>query len=132
MSKKLFIILALAIAGCAKDSKTFNLKTIKLNDYMQTNTPKQKLYLKVLGEGLTLLAHTEGYPSDLTLPATFKVIPTTPMTLYSKPYSVQLWGDSTGYISSCRINMEEYKIIFPIDMEVKSDSLNVSIMGNWR
>lgn len=127
------ILLVLLLTGCTKDNKVFTLKTIRLNAYSEANLPAQKLYLEVFEDnGTTPLAHTAFYPSGLTLPALFKVAPSIPMTLYSKNYYVQLSGDSSGYIASCRINMEEYKIIFPIDMEVENDSLNVSIMGSWK
>lgn len=130
---KTLLLLAILFAGCSKDNKTFTLKMIRLNDYKRVNAPTQKLYLQVFEDNTKEpMAYTDFYPSDLTLPATFKVQPAIPMTLYKKVYYVQLWGDSSGYISTCRINMDEYKIIFPIDMEVKSDSLNISIMGSWQ
>ena len=131
--KNIYLIcLVFLIASCTKDDKTFRLKSIKLNDYRQNNLPVQKLHLEVFGaEGATAIAHTDNYPSDLTLPATFAIHPTLPMTLYNKGYQIQLWGDLSGHIASCNVNMDTYKIIFPIDMEVKNDSLSVSIMGSW-
>lgn len=53
------------------------------------------------------------------------------MTLYHKSYRVQLYGDVSGLIGACSVNMDEYKIIFPIDMEVKNDSLSISMTGSW-
>lgn len=132
MKKILPILLAVLLSGCTKDNKTFTLKTIRLNDYKRTNLQTEKLYIKIYDDHAVLLTQTEGYPNDLTLPATIKVISRIPMTLYNRSYSMQLWGDSTGYISSCKVNMDEYKIIFPIDMEVMSDSLNISMMGSWK
>lgn len=132
MRKILAILLVISLIGCTKDNKTFTLKTVSLNDYRKVNNRAERLYLKVLNDQAIPLAQTEGYPNDLILPATFNVLPVVPMTLYNRSYMVQLWGDTTGYISSCRINMDEYKIIFPIDMEVKNDSLNISLKGSWK
>lgn len=131
--KKLFVLfLVFSFTSCSKDNKTFNLKTITLNDYQRTNLPAQKLHLEVFEDNRSdAIAHTDLYPSNLTLPATFIVHPSVPMALYKKAYRFQLRGDSTGYISSCGTNMKEYKIIFPIDMEVKNDSMAISIKGNW-
>jgi len=132
MKNILSLCLVLLLAACKKDNKTFSLKTIKLSDYRKTYLLPQKLYLEVFdGNSSTAIAHTDPYPSELTLPATFIVHPNVPMTLYNKKYKIQLWGDVSGYISGCQINMDEYKIIFPIDMEVESDSLTVSIAGSW-
>lgn len=133
MKKQFFLFLTiLFLVACTKEDKTFSLKIIRLNEYKRPILPTQKLYLKVFdGNSASPIAHTYQYPSDLTLPATFRVYPRVQMTLYSGAYYVQLWGDSTGYISSCQLNMDEYKIIFPIDMEVGNDSLNVSLLGSW-
>lgn len=132
MKKILAILLAISLTGCNKDNKTFTLKTIRLNDYRKVNDWPEKLYLKVLNDQAIPLAQTEGYPNYLILPATFNVLPVASMTLYNRSYTVQLWGDSTGYISSCQINMDDYKIIFPIDMEITNDSLRISVTGSWR
>ena len=131
--KIIYLFLLILSTGCTKENKIFTLKTIRLNDYRQKYLPVQKLYLEILEDNAaTRLAHTGVYPSDLTLPASFKVEPTIPMMLYDKTYYVQLAGDSTGYIGRCQVNMDEYKIVFPIDMEVGNDSLNISLIGNWK
>lgn len=131
--KIIYLFLLILSTGCTKENKIFTLKTIRLNDYRQKYLPVQKLYLEVFEDNAaTRLAHTGVYPSDLTLPASFKVEPTIPMMLYDKTYYVQLAGDSTGYIGRCQANMDEYKIVFPIDMEVGNDSLNISLIGNWK
>ncbi len=128
------VTILISLTSCTKENKIFSLKTIRLNDCRSTNIHVQNVYFKVFIDNNTAtpLTTTDVYPGNLTLPATFKVTPTLPMTLYSKTYYVQLWGDSTGYIGACKINMADYKIIFPIDMEVKNDSLNISIMGSWK
>jgi hypothetical protein len=133
MRKILYMLPMLILAGCAKDNKVFTLKMIRLNEYRKINLPVQKLYLEVFEDNDTIpMAHTAVYPSDLTLPASFKVEPSIPITLYSKDYYIQLSGEVTGYIARCKVNMDEYKIIFPIDMEVENDSLNISIIGSWK
>lgn len=133
INKMIVLFMAALLASCAKDDTTFSLKTIRLNNYARKTTVTQKLHLEVFDDNKTVaLASTDLYPSDLTLPASFRVDPAIPMSLYKKAYHVQLWGDSTGYIAGCDIHMDEYKIVFPIDMEVKNDSLNISIMGSWK
>lgn len=131
--KIIYLFILLLSTGCTKENKIFTLKTIRLNDYRQTDLPVQKLYLEVFEDNAAApLMHTGVYPSDLTLPVSFKVEPTIPMMLYGKAYYVQLAGDSTGYIGRSQVNMDEYKIVFPIDMEVGNDSLNISLIGNWK
>lgn len=133
MKNALILCMVILFTGCAKDDKSFSLKTIKLHGYQQANLPAQKLHLEVFdGNTSVALAHTGPYPSELTLPVTLMVYPSVPMTLYNKTYRIELRGDITGYISSCKVNMEEYKIIFPIDMEVGNDSLHISMAGGWK
>ncbi len=127
------LLLLILSAGCAREHKTFTLKTITLHDYRATGTGAQQLYLKVSGApGTATLGQTGVYPAGLTLPVIFKVTPAIPMLLYQNNYTIELWGDSSGYISSCGVHMEAYKIVFPIDMEVKNDSLAVSLQGSWQ
>ena len=131
--QKLLICLVLLCAGCQKENIDFTLKSVRLNDYRDTDLPVQQLYLKICEDDTAVvLAHTNKYPSNLTLPATFSVHPAIPMPLYRKHYRFQLWGDVSGYIGGCRVEMDEYKIVFPIDMEVKNDSLSISISGSWK
>ncbi len=131
--KKIFaLFLVLFYVSCAKDDKKFSLKTITLNDYGSKNAPTQQLYFEVFEDNTsTAIAHTDLYPSNLTLPATFIIHPSLPMKLYKNAYHFELRGDVTGYISSCEVNMDDYKIIFPIDLEIKNDSMNISIKGSW-
>jgi len=133
MKTILIALLAFMIAGCAKENKTFSLKTIRLNDYTKTADTAQQLYLEIFdANSSTPLARTGLYPAGLPLPATLKVYPVLPLKLYKEACHIELWSNVSGYISSCDLHMSEYKIIFPIDMEVKSDSLNVSVMGTWQ
>lgn len=93
----------------------------------------QKLYFKVFkSDSESPLTQTGFYPSDYTMPAAFKVFPSAEMQLYGKAYNVQLWSKTAGYLGRCDIDMDEYKIVFPIDMEIKNDSLNISIQGSWQ
>ncbi|GAL85152.1 hypothetical protein MYP_2381 [Sporocytophaga myxococcoides] len=110
------------------------MKTIKLNSYRRANFPSQFLTVKVVntGFGNHILGTTGKYPSDFTLPAIFALDKELELHLYKEDHiSIQLWGDSTGFIASSTIDMEEYKIIYPIDMETKSDSVSFSVMGSW-
>lgn len=127
------LLFALLLLSCNKDNKEFTLKAIKLNAYKMPANTAEHLFLKVLDishRGDTL-AVTRSYPAQLTLPATFAVSPVVKWKLYKGGYHIELWGDSTGKMGACDVNMDEYKIIFPIDMEVKSDDLDVSILGSW-
>ena len=127
-----FLLLVVLFAGCKKEDSVFTLKTVKLNKYPHTSI-SQRLYLKVFNENLnTVLSQTDVYPSDLTLPASFSITPQISLKPYKEHYRFELWGDVSGLIGSCQMNMDDYKIIFPIDMEVKSDSLIISATGSWR
>lgn len=135
--KKLLIVfgLCLLIVGCKKDKYIFTMKSIRLNSYQKSNLPSQNLFLKVVDieNANRILASTKNYLSSLTLPVTFAVIPQPELHLYKKDnIAIQLWGEDTGLIASSIIRMKEYKIIFPIDMETKNDSVSFSVMGTWR
>lgn len=134
-TKKLLYLLPFIflLFSCNKEDYIFHLKSVKLNEYSQRNhLSEQKLYVKVFSnESAIALAQTDGYPSNLPLPATLKMYPAVDMNLYDSPYYLELWGSEQGYIARCDINMDDYKIIFPIDMEVENEELNVSILGSW-
>lgn len=129
----LYLIPFAWLLSCNNDDNTFHLKSVKLNEFSQRkDLPKQKLYIKAFSDDLPVaLAQTEDYPSDMPLPASLKIYPTANMNLYGKPYHLELWGNINGYIGRCNINMDDYKIVFPIEMEVENDSLNISILGSW-
>ena len=133
MKNIFFAFLVLVFASCKKESVNFTLKTIKLNHYSAADLPVQKLYLKVFeADKNDEIIHTDKYSSDLTLPAVFNAQPVVQLIPYAKSYRIELWGDDSGLIGSCKTNMDEYKIIFPLDMEVKSNNLSVSIAGTWK
>jgi len=120
--------------SCKKDRYIFTMKTIKLNSFRKVNIPSQYLTVKVVNEnsGNSVLATTGKYPSDFTLPALFALDKPVKIHLYKEDHiNIQLWGDSTGFIASSTIDMKEYKIIYPIDMETKNDSVSFSVLGSW-
>ena len=131
--KLLFIItLLLSCLACKKEDKVFTLKTIQLNHYSPRDIPKQFLYLKVLeSHDTTVLAETDTYPSAYTLPAQFGIHPQLSLPLYAQNYTIQLWGDVTGFLGECEVDMHHYKIILPIEMEAENEELSVSIKGSW-
>lgn len=122
----------LLFVGCNKNRKTFTLKSVKVNSYNAAKHFSQNIFVKITENDEIVLAITASYPADLTLPATFAVNPHLELKLYKNNYTVQLWGDSTGFISRSQINMDEYKIIFPIDMETKSDDVSFNVAGSWK
>ena len=134
MKLKHILIILLILNGlfsCNNDDNTFHLKTVKLLEYSK-NLPEQKLYIKAFSDDLPeSIAQTEEYPSTLPLPATLKMYPSPSMNLYGKNYHLELWGGISGYIRRCDIDMDDYKIVFPIDMEIENDSLSISMQGTW-
>ena len=135
MRIKLLFILTLLFTcmACDKEHKDFTVKTIQLNHYKPHGLPKQLLYLKVLeNDGTTVLAETDQYPSEYTLPARFIVHPQLSLPLYAQNFTIQLWGDVTGFLGECEVDMHNYKIVFPIELEVDSEELGVSLSGSWQ
>jgi hypothetical protein len=122
------------LSGCSKERYVFALKAVKLNSYHLSPQVDQNLFVKVVrdDEDKTVLATTDTYPSTLTLPATFAITPSLRLHLYGGDHIVvELWGDVTGLIASRAINMNEYKIKFPLDMEAKNAVASFSVMGSW-
>lgn len=124
----------LLFLSCENDRYVFTMKSIKLNSYHKSEYPEQNLSLKVveLQDTHSVLASTDSYPSNLTLPATFAINSPLHLHLYKDNIGIELWGDSTGFIASSEISMSEYKIIFPIDMETENDSVSFSVRGSWK
>ncbi|WLD22842.1 hypothetical protein NU10_08900 [Flavobacterium dauae] len=133
--KYIFLLLATVtvLFSCSNDDNTFHLNTVKLIEYSQKeHLPEQKLYIKAFADDLSEeLAKTEEFSSTLPMPITLKMYPMARMNLYGKNYHLELWGETSGYLGRCTINMDNYKIVFPIDMEVESEELSVSIQGTW-
>ena len=124
---------SLMLWSCKKDRYEFTMKSIKLNSCHKSHYPSQGLSLKIVwaNEPNSVLANTEPYPSTLTLPATFDVSAHPKVHLYKEPIAIQLWGDSTGFMASSTMDMKEYKIMFPIEMETKNDSVSFTVIGSW-
>lgn len=118
---------------CKKDRYIFTMKTVRLNSYDKSQLPDQNIYIKVVDtDTANVLASTETYPGNLTLPVTFNLKPHPEIHLYKNDHIViQLWGDLSGLIASSTIHMKEYKIQFPIDMETKEGTVSFSVMGTW-
>lgn len=128
------ILTVLSLFSCGNDDRIFQLKTVKLIGYERRESlPEQNLYIKIFKDDIpTSIAQTEIYPGSLPLPAVFKVYPSPEMNLYAELYHMELWGDVTGYIGNCSVDMAHYKIVFPIDMEVKGERVEISMQGSWR
>lgn len=130
MKHSLFFILLLV--GCSKKDKEFTLKSVTLDNHGAAST-SERLTVRFLDGADTqhVLATTTAYPASLPLPAVLSVHPAFQLPLYKHPFFVQLWGDSSGLIGTAEIDMDEYKIIFPLEMEVKSADLDVTVSGTW-
>jgi hypothetical protein len=126
-------VCCLFFISCKKDRYIFTMKCIKLNNFESSKYPSQNLSIKVVytQNSDMVLGKTGSYPSNFTLPVTFAIHPPPKIHLYKEHISVQLWGDSTGLIASSNIDMKEYKIIYPIDMETQNDSVSFSVLGTW-
>jgi hypothetical protein len=131
------VIAALALAGllvsCNKTKQDFKINTVTLIAHRPVQHPQELLYLRFLdgADSSQVIGVTSGYPANLPLPATLLVTPAFRLQLYRNPCYVQLWGDSTGLIGSCRVNMDNYKIIFPLEMDVENAEMKVSLAGKW-
>lgn len=134
--KKIFLLCVFAASffSCDKKDKEFELKSIKLISYDNTNLPIQNLQFQIVQaeDDTTILTSTEIYPNNLPLPIVLGTKTSLSSQLYKNSYIIQLWGDSTGLIGSARVKMSNYKIIFPIEMEVESERMTISLSGSWR
>lgn len=127
------VVLGALILGCGMDRYIFTLKAVTLSAFQNDGYPAQNLRIKICDPDNpdNVLATTEPYPSSMTLPATFEVNPTLDFHLYKQSIAVQLWGDSTGAIATSIVDMDEYKIIFPIEMETTSGVARFTLHGSW-
>ncbi|MBO9202376.1 MULTISPECIES: hypothetical protein [Niastella] len=132
-----YIITALALTAilvsCNKKGQDFKIKSVTLLKHRPLQYPQELLRVKFLdgADSQKVIGITSGYPANLPLPATMLVDPAFKLKLYSQPCYVQLWGDSTGLIGSSKVNMDDYKIIFPLDMEVENEDMKVTLTGKW-
>ena len=113
--------------------KCFLLKQLKLTQYQVEHTTRDSLYLQLYQAGSNApILSTDTYPSTQTLPAVYAVHPVLPLALYQQNYRVELWGKKAGYLGSCVFDMDNYKIIFPLEIESESESVVISLQGGWK
>lgn len=129
----LVFIIAIASSACSKQNQHFKAKSVTLNGHEILNYPHELLRLRFLDglDSTKVLGSTTGYPADLPLPAVLAINPGFTIQLYKDPCYVQLWGDSSGLIGTAKVNMNHYKIIFPLEMEIKSAGFDVTLAGVW-
>jgi hypothetical protein len=129
----LLAIIIVSITACQKDNQNFKLKTVTINAYTNKNSELQHIYVKVVdaADNQRVIGKSASYPSTLPLPVTLGITSSLKQALYKQTCIVQLWADSTGLISSQKMNMDSYKIIFPLEMDVKNKDMDVTLSGNW-
>lgn len=132
----LVFILSIPLLGCHKRKKIeFHLKKLSLNKLEKENYPDQHYYLKVIelhdGANKTLIV-SENYPSDVTLPAEYAVNPTLSINFYTNDFAIELWGDSSQLIGTNKINLDDYKIIYPLEMDTEHDEIGIALHGTWK
>lgn len=127
------VLCILILTGCKKDRYVFTLKNVKLNEYHKSGYPVQNLFIKIVSadNANNALATTEEYPGQLPLPVTFGIHPSARIHLYRDRIAVQLWGETSGLIASSTVDMKEYKIIYPIEMETENDAVSFTLLGSW-
>ncbi|MBS1646043.1 MAG: hypothetical protein JST67_01745 [Bacteroidetes bacterium] len=130
------LLVAMFVLAACKSEKTvgFTLHSLTLKSAKMAGLPVQNVYLKVvqMQNGTQQVLSTTGkYPSAYTLPVTFGLSAPIKMNLYTNTYSFQLYGDSSAFIGSTSINMGDYKIIYPLEMDTKNGSLVISLSGTW-
>lgn len=130
-----FFILSI-FTGCKKKEKIeFILNSLTLKSFKKENLPNQKLFIKVVmleNSSDEVLATTDKYPSEYTLPTKFGLDNPIKMNFYKNTYVVELHGDSTGYIGRNTININDYKILYALDLETEKDGLGIILSGTWR
>nr|WP_067054562.1 hypothetical protein [Mucilaginibacter sp. L294] len=129
----LFAIIILGITACQKDDQNFKLKTVTINAYTRKDLPLQRIYVKIVDaiDTQRVIGTSASYPSNLPLPVTLGVTSSLKQALYKHTCLVQLWGDAAGLLSSKRMDMNNYKIVFPLEMDVENEEMDISLSGNW-
>jgi hypothetical protein len=127
------IALVLVLTSCNKKGQDFKIRSVTLLAHRSLQYPQELLRIRFLdgADSQKVIGVTSGYPANLPLPTTMLVDPAFRLRLYSQPCYVQLWGDSTGLIGSAKVNMDEYKIIFPLEMKVENADMKVTLTGKW-
>ena len=129
----LVFLLIIGISACSKEDENFKLKTVTLTAYKGAALSQQRIYIKIVDAADTarVVGKSASYPSDLSLPATLGLESAVKQPFYKNTCYVQLWGDTDGMISSVKVNMDKYKIIFPLAMEVGNEVFEVTLSGSW-
>lgn len=132
---KYITLLAIIISftACRKDNQNFKLKTVTINSYLKTDLRQQHIYVRIVDalDTQQVVGISESYPSNLPLPITLGINSSIKQALYKRSCVVQLWGDLTGLLSSKKMNMDLYKIVFPLEMDVKNEDMDITLSGNW-
>lgn len=131
-----FLVLIFVFSGCKKKERIeFTLHNLTLKAFQKEEYPPQNLFLKVILKGTStdeILAVTDKHPSEYTLPVKFGVEQAPHLNFYKHDYEIELWGDSSGYISSNPIHLKDYKIIYPLEMETENSGTNIVLSGTWK
>ena len=127
------IALVMVLTSCNKKGQDFKIRSVTLLAHRPLQYQQELLRVKFLdgADSQKVIGVTSGYPANLPLPATMLVDPSFKLKLYSQPCYVQLWGDSTGLIGTVKVNMDDYKIIFPLEMEAGNSDMKVTLTGKW-
>lgn len=129
----LAFLLVVGISACSKKDENFKLKTVTLTAYKGKTLSQQHIYIRIVDAGDTtrVVAKSSSYPSDLPLPATLGLESAVKQPFYKNTCYVQLWGETDGLISAVKVNMDKYKIIFPLAMEVGNEVFDATLSGSW-
>lgn len=129
----LFAIIILSLTACRKDDQNFKLKTVTINAYTNNAAGLQQIYVRIVDAADTarVIGKSASYPSNLPLPVTLGITSSLKQALYNHTCVVQLWSGAAGLISSQKMNMDSYKIIFPLEMDVKNKDMDITLSGSW-
>ena len=127
------VLLLVGVNACSKKDENFKLKTVTLTAYKGKALNQQRVYIRIVDAGDTarVVGQSVSYPSDLPLPATLSLESAVKQPFYKNTCYVQLWGNTDGMISTVKVNMDKYKIIFPLAMEVGNEVFDVTLSGSW-
>lgn len=130
------LIFTCLLSSChKKENIEFTLNKLTLNAFEKEKYPVQNYYLKLVDihESLqTTIYTTDVYPSTQTLPVNYGITPAPQLNFYKSDYAVELWGDSSQLIGTNPIHLEDYKIIYPLEMETEHAEISISLHGTWR
>ncbi len=129
----LLFTFVLLFNSCDKQNKYFELKAIKLTSCHIPRDPIRKLSFRIVDgiDNNSVLGVTDKFSTESALPITLGVSPKVRSKLYKQSYVIELIEDSGGIVGACTVDMDKYKIIFPIDMEIENEQMNISISGSW-